>query len=140
MRPGGLLINQLAHLAVSLGLLGGVVEVRPCAHGRGVFASDYIAVGSVIREFGGVALTSRPASSPEGGYALRVGEHEYWDGFPDGSPDYWSNLIDHSDSPNSVFVFDKEGKRAWLKAAKPIEKGQELLINYRDYYPTNPVF
>jgi SET domain-containing protein len=96
-------------------------------------------MGSVIREFDDLALTSRPAS-PEGNYALRIGEHEYWDGFPKGSPDYWSNFIDHSDNPNAVFVFDKEKRRAWLKAANPIEKGQEILINYRDYYCTNPIY
>jgi SET domain-containing protein len=118
----------------------GLVGVRPCRHGKGVFANRDIARGGVIREFAPLVVTHAPPSSPDGAYALRIGEHEYWDGFPRGSPDYWSNFIDHSDDPNAVFVFDPEKTRAWLKAAKPIRKGQEIFISYSHYYPTNPTF
>jgi SET domain-containing protein len=124
-----------------LGLaIRGLVEVRPCPHGRGLFASKDIARGSVIREFRDIVLTSHPTSTPQGRYALQIGENEYWDGFPRGSPDYWSNFIDHSDDPNSVFVFDDERTSARLKAAKRIAKGKEIFINYRDYHRTNPTF
>jgi SET domain-containing protein len=118
----------------------GLVEVRPCPHGRGLFASKDIAKGNVIREFRDIVLTSHPTSTPRGRYALQIGENEYWDGFPRGSPDYWSNFIDHSDDPNAVFVFDDERTRAWLKAAKPIEKGKEIFLRYDFYYPKNPRF
>ena len=118
----------------------GLVEVRPCPHGRGLFASKDIPKGSVIGEFRDIVLTSHPTSTPQGKYALQIGEDEYWDGFPKGSPDYWSNFIDHSDDPNSVFVFDEGRTSARLKAAKPIEKGKEIFINYRDYHRTNPTF
>jgi len=117
-----------------------VVEVRPCCHGKGLFATEDIERGSVIREFEGVIFTTQPKSSPEGRYALRIGENEYWDGFPAGSPDFWSNFIDHSDDPNVVFVFNKERKKAWLKAAKAIKKGQEIFICYMDYYYSNPTY
>jgi SET domain-containing protein len=117
-----------------------IVEVRPCPHGRGLFASDDIETGSVVREFDGLVLTSRPASPIEKNHALRIGKDEYWDGFPKGSPDYWSNFIDHGDDPNAVFVFDKEKRKAWLKAAKPIKKGQELFIKYDYYFQSNPTF
>jgi SET domain-containing protein len=117
-----------------------VVEVRQCPHGRGLFARAHIARGSVIREFEGVVFTTRPRSAPAGMYALRIGESEYWDAFPQGSPDFWSNFIDHSDDPNAVFVFDKERKRAWLKAEKPIKKGQEIFLKYDSYFPTTPRF
>ena len=93
---------------LGLGLaIRGLVRVGPCPHGRGLFASKDIARGSVIREFRDLVITSRPSSTPWGRYALQIGENEYWDGFPRGSPDYWSNFIDHSDDPNSVFVFDQ---------------------------------
>jgi hypothetical protein len=88
----------------------GLVEVRPCPHGRGLFASKDIARGSVIREFKDIVLISHPTSTPRGRYALQIGENEYWDGFAKGNPDYWSNFIDHSDDPNSVFVFDGGGR------------------------------
>ncbi len=117
-----------------------VVEVRACPHGRGLFATEDIATGKVIRECDDLALSSRQTPGPEGKHALRIGEHEYWDGFPPGSPDYWSNFIDHSDDPNAVFIFDKEKKRAWLKAAKTIKKGQEIFLKYDAYFPTNPRF
>ena len=116
------------------------MEVRRCPHGRGLFARADIARGCVIREFEGVVFTARPTSAPEGKYALRIGENEYWDGFPQESQDFWSNFIDHADDPNAVFVFDKERKRAWLKAAKAIKRGQEIFICYMDYYYLNPSY
>ena len=73
-------------------------------------------------------------------YALRIGENEYWPGFPVNSPDYWSNFIDHSDDPNSVFVIDRRRRRAWLKATRPIGTGEEIFLNYRDYFSANPTF
>ncbi|HVC27740.1 MAG TPA: SET domain-containing methyltransferase [Nitrososphaerales archaeon] len=118
----------------------GLVEVRPCPHGRGLFACRKIERGSVIREFRDLVLTARPTSTPRGRYALQIGENEYWDGFPRGSPDYWSNFIDHSDDPNAVFVFDDKRTMARLKAAKRIEKGQEIFLRYDSYHSTNPRF
>ncbi len=119
---------------------GGLVEVRPCPHGRGLFATRDIEEGSVIREFEDLVLTSSPTSTPEGRYALQIGENEYWDGFPAGSTDYWSNFIDHSSDPNAAFVIDGDRKRARFKATKRIERGQELFVDYRAYHHTNPVF
>jgi len=112
----------------------GLVEVGPCPHGRGLFASRDIARGRVIREFRDLVL----ASNPRGTYSLRIGEGEYWDGFPRGSPDYWSNFIDHNDVPNAAFVFDEGRTRAWLKAVSKIRKGQEIFLRYDSYHPTNP--
>jgi SET domain-containing protein len=126
---------------LELGLaIRGLVEVRPCPHGRGLFASRDIASGSVIREFKDLVLSSRPSSTPRGRYALQIGESEYWDGFPRGSPDYWSNFIDHSDVPNAAFVFDEGRTRAWLKAVSRIGKGEEIFLRYDSYHPTNPRF
>lgn len=94
----------------------------------------------MIREFRDLVLTSHPTSTPWGRYALRIGENEYWDGFPRGSPDYWSNFIDHSDDPNAVFVFGEGKTVARLEAAKRIRKGQEIFLRYDSYHPTNPRF
>jgi SET domain-containing protein len=116
----------------------GLVEVRPCPHGRGLFACRDFKAGSVIREFKDIVLTSRPTSTLQGRYALQIGENEYWDGFPRGSKDYWSNFIDHSDDPNAAFVFDEGRRRAWLRAARRIGKGDEMFIDYGEYHHTNP--
>ena len=141
MDAGRLLINRFVSPGLELGLaIRGLIEVGPCPHGRGLFASRDIARGSVIREFRDIVLTSHPTSTPRGRYALQIGENEYWDGFPRGSPDYWSNFIDHSDDPNAVFVFDEGRTRAWLKSAKRIRKGQEIFLRYDYYHPSNPRF
>jgi hypothetical protein len=116
------------------------VEVKVCPHGRGLFATEDIAAGIVIREFDDLALSSGLAPGSKGKYALRIGEHEYWDGFPEGSPDYWSNFIDHSDDPNAVFVIDRKHKSARLKAAKAIKRNQEIFIRYDSYHSLNPRF
>jgi len=138
---GGLLINRLIHRGTGLALaIRGLVEVRPCPHGRGLFAIKEIVRDTVIREFKDLTMTSHPTSTPRGKYALQIGENEYWDGFPRGSPDYWSNFIDHSDNPNMVFVFDGGKKTAWFKATRRIGTGEELFINYRDYHYSNPTF
>jgi hypothetical protein len=122
-----------------LGLaIRGLVEVRRCPHGRGLFASKDIAGGGVIREFRDIVVTSHPTSTPQGRYALQIGENEFWDGFPRGSRDYWSNFIDHSDDPNAAFVFDEGKTKAWLNAVGRIGKGSEIFINYWDYHKTNP--
>lgn len=126
---------------VAVGLaVRGLVEVKACPHGRGVFAARGFDEGSVIRRFEGLRLTRRPSDSPQGRYALQIGENLYWDGFPRGSVDYWSNFIDHSDNPNTEFVFDSRKTRAWLKATRGVLKGQEMFIRYDYYYPTNPRF
>jgi hypothetical protein len=111
----------------------GLVEVRRCPHGRGLFACRDLARGSMIREFRDIVLTSRPRR-----YALQIGENEYWDGFPRGSRDYWSNFIDHSDRPNAAFVFDGGRTVAWLKAVRRIGRGSEIFIDYGEYHDANP--
>jgi hypothetical protein len=117
-----------------------VVEVRPCPHGMGLFATEDIARGKTIREFRDLALSSKPPTGPEARYALRIGEQEYWEAFPVGSPDYWSNFIDHNDAPNAVFIIDREERRAWLRASMAIGKGQEIFLRYDHYFPSNPRF
>ncbi|MDG7005391.1 MAG: SET domain-containing protein, partial [Nitrososphaerota archaeon] len=118
----------------------GRVEVRTCPHGRGVFAGRKFAEGSVIRRFDGLAIVPRPSSAPHGRYALKIGEDEYWDGFPRRSEDYWSNFIDHSDDPNAAFVFDPWKTTAWLNATREVRRGEEIFIRYDSYHPTNPRF
>lgn len=118
----------------------GLVEVRRCPHGRGLFASRDFPKGAVIREFADLVLTSHRTSTPRGRYALQIGENQYWDGFPRGSADYWSNFIDHSDDPNAHFTFDKGRTKAWFRASKPIVKGDEIFIRYDRYHKTNPRF
>jgi len=117
-----------------------LVEVRPCPHGKGVFAKKRIPRDGVIWKFEEVVLTTTPRSLQRRNRALRIGEHEYWDEAPEESPDHWANFIDHSNDPNARFVFDRKNRRAWFKATRPIAAGEEVFINYRDYYHSNPAY
>ena len=118
----------------------GLVEVRPCAHGRGLFAVRYLPKGKLILHMDDLILTANPRSPPERSWALRVGEREYWDEAPRQSKYYWSNFIDHNDRPNSRFYIDREKRTVTYKTLRPVRKGEELFLDYAEYYPENPVF
>ena len=117
----------------------GVLEVRSCPHGRGVFAMrDFDEEETVAVVIGG-EYTSRPKSTK--GYALRIGEQLYWDEAPDDAPGYWSNFLDHCGDPNCRFLdFDPKLPGAKLVATRKIKSGEELLLNYGEYHPSNPTF
>jgi len=114
-----------------------IVEVRQCPHGKGLFALVDMSLPTMIVEIHDVVFTSAP-TSPSRRYALRVGENDYWDECPPESDLYWSNFIDHSNEPNTAFIFDMERKTSWFVTTKPVKNGEELFIKYDDYYPTNP--
>jgi hypothetical protein len=114
----------------------GIVEVRRCSHGKGLFASEDLPLPTMIVEINDVKFVSIPVSTSV--YALRVGLNEYWDESPLESDLYWTNFIDHSNYPNAVFVFDMGSRTAWFVTTEPVKKDEELFIKYDDYYPTNP--
>ena len=116
------------------------MEVRPCPHGRGLFALRDLVEGTVIFDMDDLVLTANPTSPPEWSRALRVGENEYWDEDPLGSPYYWTNFIDHSSRPNTEFRFDRDKRRARYVVLRPIKKDEELFIKYDDYHPANPTW
>jgi len=118
----------------------GRVEVRQCPHGRGLFAMRDLPKGALIFAMNDLVLTPTPRSPPERSYALRVGEDEYWDEAPPDSPYYWSNFIDHSMDPNSVFHIDKKNKAVTFRTTRPVKRGEEIFIRYDDYFPSNPTF
>jgi SET domain len=113
--------------------------VRGCPHGRGVFALRDFDEGSMIAVVIGGEFVERPMSSSR--YALRIGEHLYWDEIPAGEPGFWSNFLDHRSDANCKFVdFDRRLPGAKLVATQRIKSGDELFLNYREYHPTNPAF
>jgi len=118
----------------------GRVEVRPCVHGRGLFAMRDLPKGTLIFSMKNLILTPTPVSPPERSFALRVGEDEYWDEAPPDSPYYWSNFIDHSRDPNSRFYIDRKKKTVTFRTTKAVKRGEEIFIKYDDYFPLNPTF
>jgi SET domain len=117
----------------------GVLTLRECPHGRGVFALRDFREGETIAVVVGGEFAEHPKSTK--GYALRLGDELYWDEASKKDPGYWSNFLDHSGGPNAKFVdFDPNLPGAKLKAIRNIRKGEEMFLNYTDYYPSNPVF
>jgi hypothetical protein len=68
-------------------------------------------------------------------YSLRVGESLWWDE-KDPTQLEWDSFLDHSDTPSvriELENFDLKAPRADLVAIRPIQRGDELLINYHDH-------
>jgi hypothetical protein len=120
-------------------IVPGILEVRMCPHGRGIFALRPFHEGETVSIVAGGKVVRLPTSTK--GYALRIGDDLYWDEIEAGEPSYWSNFLDHSDMANCKFLdIDVSLPSARLVATREISKGDELFLNYRDYHPGNPVF
>lgn len=117
----------------------GVLAVRGCPHGTGVFALRDFQKGETIAMVIGGEFVSSPRSTK--GYALRIGDRLYWDEAPKDAPGYWSNFLDHSAEANCRFLdFDAKLPGARLVAVRRIREGDEMFLNYGDYHPSNPTF
>jgi hypothetical protein len=122
--------------------IAGVLEVRSCPHGRGVFALRQFDEGELIQSLGGMIITTSPKSPQRKGWALIVGnapggKHLFWDEEPKGSPGYWSNYLDHSGTANVRFLIDMSRLSATLVATGNIKTGEELLLDYKESHADN---
>lgn len=117
----------------------GILEVRNCHHGRGVFVlRDFDAGETIAVVIGGKFAASAKSTK---GYALRIGDELYWDEASVDEPGYWSNFLDHDSEANCRFVdFEPRLPGAKLVATKRVRAGVEIFLNYRDYHPNNPIF
>ncbi|MDA4127966.1 MAG: hypothetical protein OK422_00640 [Thaumarchaeota archaeon] len=116
----------------------GLVELKACPHGTGVFFLQDHAKGERLLSF----HTTLVRATASNGYALRLDESLFWDEEPQGSPFRWTNFIDHDPVPNVRFEFSPKGLgpvEASLYVEKEIHAGEEMFINYKAYYPSNPV-
>ncbi|MDA4135523.1 MAG: SET domain-containing protein [Thaumarchaeota archaeon] len=117
----------------------GVLEVRKCPHGKGVFALRDFNEGELVAMVVGGRFVAHPRSTK--GYALRLGDELYWDEASVEDPGYWSNFLDHTRNANCKFVdFEPDIPGAKLVVTRKMRKGDEMFLNYRDYHPSNPVF
>jgi hypothetical protein len=120
----------------------GLLEVRDCPHGRGVFASRGFHPGDLIWAFTKMDITTNPRSPPSKRWALIIGrtpegERLFWDEASEGSSEYWSNFLDHSSEPNVRFTIDISQGKASLLAIDSIRAGEELLLDYKEYDADN---
>jgi SET domain-containing protein len=108
------------------------IEVHNCPHGLGAFAARSYAQGEIIAIISGGKLTSQPGDWK---HSLEMHSGVWWEAFSKDQEGYWSNFIDHSDSPNCDFVdFDKKIPSAKVIALREITGGEELFMDY-DRFP-----
>ena len=65
------------------------------------------------------------------------GRRLFWDEEDEGSDEYWSNFLDHSQRPNVRFSIDITKRTASLFAVSSIRAGEELFLDYKEYDPDN---
>ncbi|MDR5816185.1 MULTISPECIES: SET domain-containing protein [unclassified Caballeronia] len=103
-------------------------------HGRGVFALADLSPGTLLLEYKGLRVSWKEAqrvharSSPEDGHTFLFGldDGSVIDGARGGNSARWLN---HSCAPNCEA--EQDGERVFIRAISPIERGQELFIDYR---------
>src|SRR5207247_9041914 len=99
----------------------GVLEVKGCPHGRGVFSKRKFGVGELIQTAESLAITTTPKSPPWKRWALiigktREGKRLFWDEEDEGSVNYWSNVLDHSPDDNVTMLLDGKKTKTELHA------------------------
>jgi len=122
--------------------IAGLLEVKNCPHGRGVFATRDFGTGELIRSYENISITTTPKSPPWKRWALVIGrtpngEPIFWDEASEAGGEYWSNFLDHSDRPNVRFLIDIKDRTARLVTIGPLRAGEEMLLNYKEYDADN---
>lgn len=97
------------------------VESRPCAFGKGLFATRRFDRGATVLEFVGEELTLAAVrlKGPRAADALQVGVNRYLDLVEPG------RLVNHSCRPNCGVFDDRR-----LRALRDIGPGEELTFDY----------
>src|SRR6185369_8729778 len=92
-----------------------------CDVGRGLFAGEPVAAGTVILEFSGEKLTLAQvrAKGAAAANALQIGVNEYLDLAEPG------RLVNHACDPNAVVKKDTR-----LVAMRDIDRGEEIRFDY----------
>lgn len=104
-----------------------LVRIGPTHVGRGVFARRQIAADVVIGEIFGAHLDEHPEDSS---YVMELPSSKLLDPAPP------LRFVNHSCDPNcEIFYWEPEPgevqeDRLWLQTIRPIEPGEELLIDY----------
>ena len=109
------------------GRLGQLVEVGETCVGRGVFARRAIRAGEILGEILGDILPTEP-EDPH--YCMELPSGRVLEPAPP------LRFVNHGCDPNCelFYWFDDDGSlqedRLWLQTIRPIEPGEELLIDY----------
>ena len=102
-------------------------------HGKGVFATRYIAAGERVIEYVGEVITMaeairrhpHDASNPDHTYYFHLDDGRVIDALYGGNDSKW---INHSCRPNCVP--DEQEGRIFIRTRRPVFKGEELTFDY----------
>ncbi len=110
-----------------------LIEVRSCPHGLGAFVTQSYSQDEIIALISGGKLTSKPKDWT---HSLEMLRGVWWEAFSEDQEGFWSNFVDHSDSPNCDFIdFDEKVPSAKIVALRDIAEGEELFMDY-DRFPS----
>lgn len=104
--------------------LATLLRVGDSACGRGVFARRRLAARVVLGEIHGDVLDDHPADSS---YVMELGSGRLLEPAPP------FRFVNHGCDPNcEIFYWEEspEEDRLWMQTIRPIEPGEELLIDY----------
>jgi SET domain-containing protein len=129
-------------VALAAEKIEGLLEVKGCPHGRGVFAARNFEQGDLIHSMSHMFVTTTPKSPPWKRWAMIIGrtsdgQQLFWDEEDEESDEYWSNFLDHSQRPNVRFSINIMKRTASLFAVRSIKAGEELFLDYKEYDPDN---
>jgi SET domain-containing protein len=103
-------------------------------HGYGVFALETINKNKRIIDYAGELISNKQSESREDRYlskgciwVFRVNRNWSRDAMVGGNI---ARFINHSCTPNCWIEVDGKTKTIWVRAAKQIRKGQELVYDY----------
>jgi uncharacterized protein len=109
-----------------------IIRKRSRLHGFGVFASEPINKNKRIIDYAGELITNKQSEKREDVYlakgciwVFRVNRNWSRDAAVGGNV---ARFINHSCKPNCYI--DVQGRTIWVRAAKPIGKGEELTYDY----------
>jgi uncharacterized protein len=99
------------------------------AKGKGLYALKDFEFGEYLLDYTGEKITTKLADSLETKYLFELNKKWTIDGEAESNT---ARYINHSCDPN--VEADVKGDRIMIHAARDIEKGEELLIDYGDEY------
>ena len=107
-----------------------------------MFSKRKLGAGELIQTVENLTITTAPKSPPWKRWALIIGrtpegKQLFWDEEDERSVNYWTNFLDHSRQANVRFLIDAKKRTGRLIATRPIDAGEELFLDYKEYDPAN---
>ncbi len=107
------------------------VKPKKSSAGLGLFADEDIAENQLIIEYLGDRVSADEANQRGGRYLFHVTDDITIDG---SSRDNTARYLNHSCDPNAEAEHEITEDRIYVRAARPIMKGEEITIDYGEDY------